>query len=360
MPKGELSKEQLVKELADLHRKIQDLEGREIERKRFEEELKISQKDRETILDSVSDLIVFRNKKMESIWASRPLLDWLHCTRDEMIGRVCYKARYNRDQPCDNCWVAQTMNTGKSQERNNISPDGTRWFVRCNPVYNEAGELIGTVEISTDVTKIKVAQDELQHSLEQTRKLIDGFIVAVAAMVESRDPYTAGHQKRVAALARSIAQEMQLSPETIAFISTVSFIHDIGKITVPSEILNKPSKLNEVEFMIIKNHPQVGNNILQGIEFPWPIADVVMKHHERIDGSGYPNGLTGDKIPIEDKIISVADVVEAMASHRPYRPAPGIEKALAEILVNRGRLYDPDVVDACLKLFREQRFHFEA
>jgi HD-GYP domain-containing protein (c-di-GMP phosphodiesterase class II) len=153
---------------------------------------------------------------------------------------------------------------------------------------------------------------------------------------------------------------MQLSPETIAFISTVSFIHDIGKITVPAEILNKPSKLNEVEFMIIKNHPQVGNNILQGIEFPWPIADIVMKHHERIDGSGYPNGLTGDKIPIEDKIISVADVVEAMASHRPYRPAPGIEKALAEILVNRGRLYDPDVVDACLKLFREQRFHFEA
>ena len=179
-------------------------------------------------------------------------------------------------------------------------------------------------------------------------------------MVESRDPYTAGHQKRVAALARSIAQEMRLSPETIAFISTVSFIHDIGKISVPAEILNKPTKLNEVEYTIIKTHPQVGNNILMGIDFPWPIADVVMKHHERLNGSGYPNGLTGDKIPIEDKIISVADVVEAMASHRPYRPAPGIEKALAEITVNRGRLYDPVVVDTCLMLFRENKFHFEA
>jgi putative nucleotidyltransferase with HDIG domain len=360
MPQDDLNKEQLVKEIADLRRKIQNLEKQGIERKRFEEDLKKSQKERDIILDSVSDLIVFRNKKMEAIWASRPLLDWLHCTRDEMIGRVCHKARYNRDQPCDNCWVVETISTGQSQERNNISPDGTHWFVRCNPVYNDAGELIGTVEISTDVTKIKGVQDELQRSLEQTRKLIDGFIVAVAAMVESRDPYTAGHQKRVAALARSIAQEMRLSPETIAFISTVSFIHDIGKISVPAEILNKPTKLNDVEYTIIKTHPQVGNNILQGIEFPWPIADVVMKHHERLNGSGYPNGLTADQIPIEDKIISVADVVEAMASHRPYRPAPGIEKALAEITVNRGRLYDPAVVDICLMLFREHKFSFEA
>jgi putative nucleotidyltransferase with HDIG domain len=360
MPQDESNKDLLPGELNELRRRIRELEKQAVERSRVEEELKKSQKERDVILDSVSDLIVFRNLKMEAVWASRPLLDWLHCTRDEMIGRVCYKARHNRDQPCENCWVVETMNTGRSQERHNVSPDGTNWFVRCNPVYNDAGKLIGTVEISTDVTSIKVARDELQRSLEQTRKLIDGFIVAVAAMVESRDPYTAGHQKRVAELARSIAKEMNLSPETIAFISTASFIHDIGKISVPAEILNKPTKLNEVEFTIIKTHPQVGKNILQGVEFPWPIADIIIKHHERLDGSGYPNGLTGDKIPIEVKIISVADVVEAMASHRPYRPAPGIEKALAEISLNRDRLYDPAVVDVCLKLFREHKFHFEA
>jgi putative nucleotidyltransferase with HDIG domain len=360
MPGDEMNKDQLLKELADLRRRITELEKQDNERKSFEQTLQKTQKERDLVLDSVSDLIVFRNLKMEAVWASRPLLEWLHCTRDEMIGRVCYKARHNRDQPCENCWVIETMETGQTQERENISPDGTHWFVRCNPVVDDDGTLIGTVEISTDITNIKVTRDELQRSLEQTRKLIDGFIVAVAAMVESRDPYTAGHQKRVASLARSIAKEMNLSPETVAFITTAAFIHDIGKISVPAEILNKPTKLNEVEFTIIKTHPQVGNNILQGVEFPWPIADVIMKHHERLDGSGYPNGLTGDKIPIEDKILSVADVVEAMASHRPYRPAPGIEKALAEITLNRGKLYEPEVVDICLKLFQEKKFHFEA
>lgn len=336
------------------------LEAIEAERKRYEAELKKTQEDLNLILDNVFDLVVFRNTKMEAIWASRPLLEWLHCTRDEMIGRVCYKARYNRTEPCLNCWVIETLNTGKSQVRENVSPDGTHWHVRCNPVYNDAGELIGTVEISQDVTKIKKAETELQRSLDQTKKLIGGFIVAIASMVESRDPYTAGHQKRVASLAQAIAREMGLPPEKIDFISTVAFIHDIGKISIPAEILNKPTKLNEVEYTIIKTHPQVGYNILQGIVFPWPIAEIVLYHHERLNGSGYPNGLAGDKLPLETRIISVADVVEAMASHRPYRPAPGIEKALAEITVNRSSLYDPDIVDTCLMLFREQKFRFEA
>ncbi|GAG56809.1 unnamed protein product, partial [marine sediment metagenome] len=143
-------------------------------------------------------------------------------------------------------------------------------------------------------------------------------------------------------------------------IQIAALVHDIGKINIPAEILSKPSKLNEMEFSLIKNHPKVGYDILRKIDFPWPVAKIVLQHHEKIDGSGYPQGLKGEKILLEAKIIGVADVVEAMSSHRPYRPSLGIDKALEEIIQNRGVLYDPEVVDVCLKLFKEKDFKFES
>jgi len=180
----------------------------------------------------------------------------------------------------------------------------------------------------------------------------------MAVIVESRDPYTAGHQRRVTDLACAIAIEMGLSQTQIDGIRMAASTHDIGKIYVPAEILSKSGKLAEIESSIIKTHPQVGYNVLKEIEFPYPVAQIVLQHHERMDGSGYPAGLTGDYILLEARILGVADVVEAMASHRPYRPAMGIDKALEEISRYKGMLYDPEAVDACLRLFADQRFKF--
>ena len=174
--------------------------------------------------------------------------------------------------------------------------------------------------------------------------------------LEKKDPYTAGHQKKVVRLAVAIAEELQLSKGQIEGITVASNLHDIGKINVPSEIWSKPGKLSDLEFAMIKTHCQAGFEIVKEIEFPWPVAEVLLQHHERMDGSGYPRGLTGDQLLLEARIMAVADVVEAMASHRPYRPALGIDTALEEISKNRGILYDPDVVDACLRVFRKNGF----
>lgn len=184
------------------------------------------------------------------------------------------------------------------------------------------------------------------------KKNLEGSIQTIAAIVEARDPYTSGHQIRVADLAVAISGEMQLSKGQIEGIWMAGIIHDLGKIQVPAEILSKPGKLTELEFELIKTHPQIGFNLLKDIEFPWPIAQLILQHHEKIDGSGYPQGLKGEEILLESRILAVSDVVEAMSSHRPYRPALGIEEALEEITKNRGILFDKDVVDACLKIFK--------
>jgi putative nucleotidyltransferase with HDIG domain len=184
-------------------------------------------------------------------------------------------------------------------------------------------------------------------------------IDAISLIVESRDPYTAGHQKRVAKLAVAIAGEMGLSEEKIDLIRMGSLIHDIGKIYIPSEILTKPARLGDLEFSMIKSHPTVGYNILNKVDFIPVIVDIVYQHHERIDGSGYPLGISGDKIFLESRIVAVADTVEAMASNRPYRPARGTSVALNEIKKQRGTALDAEVVDACLKLFEEKDFNFK-
>ena len=182
---------------------------------------------------------------------------------------------------------------------------------------------------------------------EKLQKALQGAIHALALTVEARDPYTAGHQRHVSSLAGSIAAHLNLAEEKIEVVRMAGIIHDLGKIYVPSEILNKPGELTQNEFNLIKEHPEVGFNILKDIEFPWPIAEIVLQHHERLDGSGYPQGLKGDEIKIEARILAVADAVEAMASHRPYRAALGLESALAEICRQKGATYDPEAAEAC-------------
>jgi len=188
------------------------------------------------------------------------------------------------------------------------------------------------------------------------RKALGGTVHAIASIVEKRDPYTAGHQRRVSDFARAIATEMGLSNDRIEGLRVAAIIHDIGKLSVPAEILSKPTKLTRIEFSLIKTHSQSGYDIIKDIDFPWPIARMVIEHHERINGSGYPNGLTGDNLLLESRILAVADVVEAMASHRPYRAALGIEPALEEIEKNKGIFYDAAVADACLRLFRHKGY----
>jgi PAS domain S-box-containing protein/putative nucleotidyltransferase with HDIG domain len=213
--------------------------------------------------------------------------------------------------------------------------------------------------VGVDITKRKRAEEELQQSYQELQKALEGTIHALASAIEMRDPYTAGHQRRVTRLACAIAKEMGLSEEQIEGLRMAALIHDIGKISVPAEVLSTPGQLSDFQWGMIKAHPQVGYDILKAAEFPWPVARIVLQHHERINRSGYPDGLSGEEILLEARILAVADVVEAMASHRPYRSARGIDKALEEISQNRGVLYDPEVVDACLKLFTEKGFRFE-
>jgi PAS domain S-box-containing protein len=213
--------------------------------------------------------------------------------------------------------------------------------------------------IYQDITERRKAEEKLKKTLNSLRKSIRTTIQVLGIASEARDPYTAGHQRRVANLARAIATEMKLSHEVIEGIRMTGAIHDIGKISIPSEILCKPTILTDLEFSLVKSHAQYSYEIIKDVESPWPLADIVYQHHERLDGSGYPRGLKGEKILIEARILAVADVVEAMMSYRPYRPSLGIEIALAEIENNAGILYDSEVAKICLKLFREKGFKLE-
>jgi len=205
----------------------------------------------------------------------------------------------------------------------------------------------------------KQAEEERQNTLEKLREALGGIIQTVALTVEMKDPHTAGHQRRVGNLARAIANEMGLPQEQIDGIRMAGLIHDLGKVGIPAEILSKPGRLSDFEWGIIKAHSQIGYDILKTVDFSWPVAQIVFQHHERMDGSGYPQGLSGEEIMLEARMLAVADVVEAMASFRPYRPARGLDEALEEISQNKGILYDSQAVDACLKLFTENGFAFE-
>ena len=226
----------------------------------------------------------------------------------------------------------------------------------CSISASRIGERLvdrGIIATYDDITEKKKAGTDLKRSYERLKRSMEDTIQTIAMIVEARDPYTAGHQRAVDRLAVAIAEEMGLPADKINGIHTAAVIHDIGKIYIPAEMLSKPGNLSEIEFDIMKTHPQVSFDILKRIDFPWPVASMVYQHHERYNGSGYPRGLKGEKILIEARILAVADVVESMASHRPYRPTIGMDKAIEEITKNRGTLYDPKVVDACLRIFKK-------
>jgi PAS domain S-box-containing protein len=239
--------------------------------------------------------------------------------------------------------------------------DGTEGICETTfiPLRDQGDDIIAMFGVCRDITERKQSEERLQQSYEHLRETLIATVNILASTIEMKDPYTAGHQRRVTTLACAIAEEMGLTDDQFDGLRMAGLIHDLGKINVPAEILSKPGQINDIEFSIIRYHPQICHDILKTIELPWPVAKIVLHHHERMDGSGYPQGLKGDEIMLEARILAVADVVEAMASHRPYRPALGIKQALEEITKNKGTLYDPAVVDICKRLFTKNKFQFE-
>ncbi|MBF0567760.1 MAG: PAS domain S-box protein [Nitrospirae bacterium] len=242
---------------------------------------------------------------------------------------------------------------GKETTLTAITKDGTEFPVELSAALWTVQTGTFFTAILRDITNHVIERQQREQAIEKLRKLTGSVVVAISAILEARDPYTAGHQSRVADLSRAIADEMGFPRDKAEGVRIAASIHDVGKIYVPSEILSKPGKLLEVEFSLLKHHCQIGHDILKDVDFPWPVANIILQHHERLDGSGYPSGLKGDEILIEARIICVADVVEAMSNHRPYRPALGLDKALGEISANSAVLYDKNVVEACLAVFNK-------
>ncbi len=281
-----------------------------------------------------------------------------------LVGKKCYQAYHGQDYPCRPCPAHRAILTGKPQSGTMALKGIDGKILGWLEVYsfpwrnNFSGKVQGVINNIRDITYRLQVEDEIEDTLKKLQKTLNGTVMALSSIIETRDPYTAGHQRRVVQLACAIAQELDFSESRIEGLRVMGFLHDIGKTAVPSEILCKPGKLSEYEFNIIKTHPQIAYDILKEIEFPWPVAQVVLQHHERLDGSGYPAGLSGREIIMEAAVLSVADVTEAITSHRPYRPALGLDKALEEIAQNNGILYNQKVVNACLTLFGEKNFEF--
>jgi PAS domain S-box-containing protein len=282
-------------------------------------------------------------------------------TKDELEAVTANDITHPEDQHISQEYIKQSL-IGEMEravfEKRYIHKSGDLIWARVsNSLVRDAdGIPLYFISHIQDITQKKLYEAKLGNNIERLRKAMGGIIQAMSLTVEARDPYTSGHQRRVADLARAIAQEMGLAEDRVDGIRMSGAIHDIGKISVPSEILSKPVKLSHLEYSLIKNHPSVGYDILKDIDFPWPIAEITLQHHERINGSGYPNGISGQGILLEAKILAVADVVEAIASHRPYRPAFDIGVALSEISKNKGVLYEPEVVVACLRVFEEKKY----
>ncbi len=321
-------------------------------RRQAETELIKSEEKFRILYEQSNDAIFLHDLKGEIRDVNNRTLEMLGYQKEEIVSKYIFSLIPKSELPTVQIAFQETKEKGNMRiETKFIRKDGTEIFV--DVISKIVDKKRGIVQgIARDITDRKQYQQRLQEAMNAT-------IETMSKIVDTRDPYTAGHQYRVSQLAIRIARELHLKPIQIEGIKIASLIHDIGKIGIPSEILTKPSKLSEIEFSLIKGHSQIGYDILKNIDFPYPIAQIVLQHHERINGSGYPNGLKSDDILLEAKIIGLADVVEAMSSHRPYREALGIDAALEEIIKNKGILYAPEVVDVCIRLFREKGFEFE-
>jgi PAS domain S-box-containing protein len=339
-------------------------EGREItKRKQIEESLQKSEENFRHSLDNSPLGVRISTLEGETIYANKAVLDMYGYDSIEELKKIPIQDRYTPESYTQFLIRKQKRLLGEfGPTEYEISIVRKNGEIRHLHVFRKeifwSGKKQSQV-IYEDISLRRQAEEKITTILGNLRKSIRTTIQVLGTASEARDPYTAGHQKRVADLARMIATEMGLPQDSIEAIRMAGAIHDIGKISIPSEILCKPTKLTDLEYSLVQAHTQYSYEIMKDVESPWPLANIVYQHHERINGSGYPQGLKGEDILIEARILAVADVVEAMASYRPYRPSLGVQSALTEIEDNAGILYDSKVVKTCLKLFRENRFKLE-
>ncbi|MDO9529437.1 MAG: HD domain-containing protein, partial [Syntrophales bacterium] len=305
------------------------------------------------LAENISDVIWTMDMDMRTTYVSPSIANLTGYTVEEQMSLTLHKlltpdsfevaSKILKEEMAIEASGSKDPSPARVMELEQVRKDGsTLWTeAKVSFIRSQDRRPIAFVGVTRDITERRQAREELEQSCIKLQKTLDGAINALASAVEMRDPYTAGHQRRVAELSCAIAGELGFSEEQVQEIYIAAIVHDIGKINISSEILSKPSRLTQIEFDMIKSHSQAGHDILKEIEFSWPIAQIVLQHHERMDGSGYPQGLKGEEILLEARIIAVADVVEAMASHRPYRPAEKIEDALEEISRNKDVLYDP-------------------
>jgi len=359
----------LVKGQIDIHILLRAVRYA-ISRKQSEDAILKSKTLLQNVIDSTPDWIYAKDQQHRFILVNKTFAESQHVQPQDMIGRP--DTDFFSEELC--CGDPASGITGFHADDNealdgnilhnleNLVTWGDNSFHVYDttkiPLCDESGRAFAVLAYGRDITRRHKAENELAASYRALRKTLHDSINAMARIVDLRDPYTAGHQQKVAGLASAIAYEMGMDDAAVEHLIMASTVHDIGKMYVPADILSKPGRLSELEWEIIKTHAQGGFDILSGIEFSGPVALTVLQHHERLDGSGYPNKLKDGQILPEAKILAVADVVEAMASHRPYRPSLGIEKALNEIEHKKGELYDPAVVDICLVLFRDKAFSF--
>jgi PAS domain S-box-containing protein/putative nucleotidyltransferase with HDIG domain len=330
------------------------------ERKQAEEALSRSEEKYRSIIENMQEPYWENNLEGNLTFVNDALCKYLGYSREELIGKKIYRENKEAAKKSFEAYnrIYRTGEPIRGFEETYTRKDGIKGFaeISASLIRDAEGKPIGFRCFSHDITERKRMDEELQRTLDNLRKAFGTTIQVMVSAVEMRDPYTAGHQLRVADIARAIATEMGLSRDQVDGIRLAGSIHDIGKLSIPAEILAKPTKLTAIEFSLIKEHSRVGYEMLKDMESPWPLAEIVYQHHERMNGSGYPRNLKGDEIIVEARIMAVADVVEAMASHRPYRPGLGIEAALGEIEKNKGIFYDNVVADACLRLFREKNY----
>ena len=333
------------------------------DRKQAEESLRESGNFFKEITENSSDVIIITDKNGDIKYCSPSIERFTGYKPEELIGRNALTLIHPDDVKRavgDFGKAILTIDSAIPNAFRIVHKEGSeRYFGGLGKNLLDNPSIAGFIMNIRDITERKLAEEKLKDTLESLRKAVGTTVQVMVSAVETRDPYTAGHQIRSADLARAIATEMGLSSEKIEGIRMAGSIHDIGKLSVPAEILSKPTKLSDLEFGLIKEHARQGFEILKDVASPWPLAEIVHQHHERMDGSGYPRNLKGEEILIEARVLTVADVVEAMASHRPYRPGLGIDAALNEIEKNRGIFYDDVVADACLRLFREKGFKLE-
>jgi PAS domain S-box-containing protein len=340
-------------------RALDDARERRARRKAEEEALR-SHREWEDIFQAVGHPTMILDKDFRIAHANRAALRVSGVAPECLIGVKCHTVFHGSDCPPPGCPVQTMFRSGRFEPlETEVEALGRTFLVLCTPMLDDSGALVKAIHVMTDITTRKEAEEAMERTLKRLRRVMGSVIDVIVMAVETRDPYTAGHQKRVSNLARAIAGRMGLPAERTEGIRVAGVIHDLGKISIPAEILSTPRKLSDIEYSLVKAHPSTGYDILKEVDFDWPVAEMVLQHHERLDGSGYPRGLKDDEIILEARILAVADVVEAIASHRPYRPANGVEAALQEIVSRRGVLYDGPAVDACVDLFRVDGYRFE-